>query len=291
MKILVTGKHGQVAQALGNAGRHHELVFASRPELDLQQPDHIRDFILRLNPDLILSCAAFTHVDACESNPEQAYIVNGTAPGRLAAAADELGIPIVHLSTDYVFDGALRRAYKEDDVPNPLSIYGRSKLAGEVAVMGAAQRGFVIRVSWVYSQFSNNFLSNMLKMAETRAEISVVDDQISCPTPGVELAAALLDFAERVTVTQASGDVYHLAGRESVDRATLAEAVMHWAAARSRPAARILRVPTSAFPTPARRPLQSVLDCRKIERAHGLVLPSWREWLDASLAAIANIPK
>lgn len=288
MKILVTGKNGQVARALAFVNRKHDLVFAGRPELDLEQPGALRDAVLDIRPDVILSCAAFTQVDACESEPERALAVNGDAPAQLAEAAEALSIPIIHLSTDYVFDGALQRPYREDDTPRPLSVYGRSKLAGERSVVANCRRGFVVRVSWVYSQFSNNFLSSMLKLAETRNEISVVDDQVSCPTPAIELAEALLNLAETVTGAGAWGGIYHLAGQEAVDRATLAEAVMRWAADRGRPTARIQRIPTSTFPTPAERPLYSALDCQKINATYDIVLPAWRDWLPPCLDAIVG---
>ena len=289
MRIVVTGKSGQVARALNhvNNGRH-ELIFTGRPEADLERPDTLRAPIVAARPDLILSCAAFTQVDACETAPDRARIVNGEAPGELARIAHDLGIPILHLSTDYVFDGQLRRPYREDDAPHPLSVYGASKLAGEVAVAAATPRHINLRVSWVYSQFSDNFLGAMLKLAQTRDTLNIVDDQVSCPTPALELADTLLDLAGRVPDAGPDGyGVFHLAGADPVDRATLARAIMDWARAHNLPAAEVHGVPSSDFPTPAPRPHYSALDCQKINAIYGIHLPSWRTWLGPCLEAIA----
>ncbi len=295
MRILVTGKSGQVAQALAyvnreGGNRDHDLVFLGRPQIDLEQPAAIRAPVLAARPDIILSCAAHTHVDRCESEGDRAFAVNGVAPGVLGQAAAELDIPIIHLSTDYVFDGQvldgqLRRPYREGDAVAPINLYGRSKLAGEVAVAAATPRHAIVRVSWVYSQFSDNFLALMLRLAASRSEISVVDDQVSCPTPAIELAQALLSLAEQMSVKQQYG-VFHLSGADAVDRASLAGAVMDWARANGHPAADIMPVPGSTFPTPAQRPHYSALDCQKIATAYGIRLPSWHNWLGPCLDAL-----
>jgi len=284
MRILVTGRAGQMGRAIAHVNRHHDLVLAGRPELEFERTETIRDVIASSRADVVINCAGMTHVDACEGEPERAFAVNGYAPAVLAEAAVEASCAIIHLSTDYVFDGQSALPYREDDKAGPINVYGRSKLAGEDAVIAANPRHAVVRVSWVYSPFSDNFLTAILRHAETQSEISVVDDQRSCPTSGVHLAAALLGLAERMRETEVYGR-FHLAGAEPVDRATLAEAVMMWAAKHGRPSVPIRRISSSAFPTPAPRPLHTALDSRKIRDVYGLELPGWRSWLDDTLEA------
>lgn len=285
MRILVTGRSGQMGRAIAHVNRDHDLVLAGRPGLEFERPDTIRRVMDAVRPAVVINCAGMTHVDACEGEPERAFAVNGDAPGLLAEAAAKVGAAIIHLSTDYVFDGKSQIPYRENDVTNPLSVYGRSKLAGEEAVIAANPRHAVVRVSWVYSRFADNFLGAMLRYAHTRSEISVVADQVSCPTPGIGLARALLSLAEQMPGRQVHGR-FHLAGTEAVDRATLAEAVMAWVAEHRRPAVPVRRVLSSDFPTPAPRPLRTALDSAKIREVYDLELPGWRSWLDETLAAI-----
>ena len=285
MRILVTGRSGQMGRALAHIGSDHDLVVAGRPELEFERPATIHALVSAVRPDVVINCAGFTHVDACEGEPERAFAVNAAAPGHLAAACAGVGAAIIHLSTDYVFDGEANRPYREDDVARPLSVYGRSKLAGEDAVIAANPHHAVVRVSWVYSQFADNFLSAMLRYARDRPEISVVDDQISCPTPGVGLAHALLRLAEGLREPGVYGR-FHLVGADVVDRATLAQAVMAWAHDHGRPSVPVCRVASSVFPTPAPRPLYTALDSTKIREVYGLELPGWRKWLDETLATI-----
>ncbi|WP_443751208.1 dTDP-4-dehydrorhamnose reductase [Asticcacaulis solisilvae] len=287
MRILVTGRSGQMGRAIAHVNHGHDLVVAGRPELEFERPDLIRAVVDAARPDVVINCAGMTQVDACEGEAERAFAVNAYAPGRLAEAAAKVGAAIIHLSTDYVFDGAAGRPYREDDPARPVSVYGRSKLAGEDAVIAANPRHAVVRVSWVYSRFADNFLSAMLRYARTRPEISVVDDQVSCPTPGVGLAAGLLRLAEGMGEAEVYGR-FHLAGAEAVDRATLVEAVMAWAAEHGQPFVPVRRVASSAFPTPAPRPLYTALDSTKIREAYGIELPGWRSWFGDVLAAVTR---
>ncbi len=287
MRILVTGRSGQMGRAIAHVNTGHDLIVAGRPELEFERPETIRAVVDSVRPDVVINCAGMTHVDACEGEPERAFAVNGHAPGVLAEAANGCGAAVIHLSTDYVFDGERRTPYSEDAPTHPLSVYGRSKLHGEAAVIAANPRHAVVRVSWVYSQFAGNFLSAMLAYAARQAEIAVVDDQVSCPTPGVDLARALLHLAEGMREKAVYGR-FHLTGREAVDRATLAEAVMAWAAAHGRPSVPVRRVSSSAFATPAPRPLYTALDSAKMGEVYGLALPGWRAWLDETLAAITG---
>ncbi len=276
-----------MGRAIAHFDSDHEVIAAGRPQLEFERPETIRAVVADVRPDVVINCAGMTHVDACEGEPERAFAVNAEAPGVLAEAAAKAGAAIIHLSTDYVFDGKAQRPYREDDPARPLSVYGRSKLAGEDAVIASNPRHAVVRVSWVYSRFAGNFLSAMLGYAASQPEIKVVADQVSCPTPGAALAAALLRLAEGVHNKGAYGR-FHLAGAEAVDRATLAEAVMKWAAGHGRPSVPIRRTLTSTFPTPAPRPLYTALDSTKIRQVYGLELPGWRAWLDDTLTAITG---
>lgn len=285
MRILITGRSGQMGRAIAHVNSGHDLIVAGRPELDFERPETIYSTVAAARPDVVINCAGFTQVDACEGEPERAFAVNGEAPGCLADAAGRCGAAIIHLSTDYVFDGHAAHRYREDDAARPLSVYGRSKMAGEAAVIAVNPRHVVVRVSWVYSQFGDNFLAAMLRYAGDRSEIGVVDDQVSCPTPGLELASALLCLAGAMREKEIYG-CFHLAGADAVDRATLAEAVMAWASVKGLPSVPIRRVASSSFVTPAPRPLYTALDSGKIREVYGLELPGWRLWLPATLDAI-----
>lgn len=292
MKILITGKSGQVAQALRHVhdpARHH-LVFLGRPEIDLTHPYSLRDPILRASPDIIFSVAAHTQVDRCETEEADAFAINAESPGVLAKAAVELGIPIIHLSTDYVFDGVKGAPYVETDEARPVNVYGRSKLAGEAAVAAVAMRHAVVRVTWVYSMFGANFVKAMLSLAKTRPELSVVDDQVACPTPALDLARVLFTMAERMIGEPNSAlyGLFHGAGDTLVDRFTFAEAALVAAATRGYSMPRLTRTKSANFPGAAPRPHYSVLDSHKLSSVYGVTIPGWQTALDGIVAAILD---
>jgi len=289
MRVLITGKSGQVARALGQVHdpARHELVFLGRPECDLADPAGLRDPVLRAAPDIILSVAAHTQVDRCESEEAAAFAINAEAPGVLAQVATELDIPIIHISTDYVFDGERRTPYLESDTPNPINVYGRSKLAGEQAV-AVAVRHAIVRVTWVYSVFGANFVKAMLDLARTRPEISVVDDQTACPTPALDLAAGLLAMAGKLVAAPdpALYGVFHGAGATSVDRYGFAEAALTAAARLGHPMPVLRRVKSAEFPAAAPRPSYSALDNGKLANVYGIAMPGWQSTLDGVVASI-----
>ena len=191
MKILVTGRDGQVAQSLAERHGGYELVFAGRPELDLADAASIERVVAAINPALVISAAAYTAVDKAEDEPELAMAVNGDGPGVLARAAAKIGAPVIHLSTDYVFDGSLDRPWREDDPVAPLGVYGATKLAGEQAIDASGATYAILRTAWVYSPFGANFVKTMLRLAETRDALNVVEDQQGCPTSALAGAASL----------------------------------------------------------------------------------------------------
>jgi dTDP-4-dehydrorhamnose reductase len=289
MRILVTGRNGQVAQSLAErVGAAHELVFADRPGFDLADAASIMRTVEQARPDLVFSVAAFTAVDKAESERGLAMAVNGEGPGVLARAAAAIGAPIVHLSTDYVFDGSSGRPYRESDPVAPLGVYGETKLAGEQAIAASGARFAILRTAWVYSPFGNNFVKTMLRLAADRDELTVVDDQHGCPTSAMDIAAAMFRVAD-VWATEPGhgGDaIYHLAGNGDTNWADFARAIMAFSAARGGPSASVRGIPTSAYPTPARRPANSRLDSGRFAKAFGYRAPEWRASLEPVVARL-----
>jgi dTDP-4-dehydrorhamnose reductase len=284
MRILVTGRDGQVARSLAERGGERELLFAARPDLDLTDFGAIERCVRDARPELVISAAAYTAVDQAEDHPELAMRVNGEAPGVLARAAAAAGAPIIHLSTDYVFDGTLDRPWRETDPVAPLGAYGASKLAGEAAVRASGAVFAIIRTSWVYSPFGSNFVKTMLRLAHDRDELSVVEDQIGCPTSALDIADALLAIASawRNSPRAGANAVYHFAGRGETDWAGFARAIFAESARHGGPTARVHGISTSAYPTRAKRPANSRLDCTRIADTFGHRAPEWR----ASLARV-----
>lgn len=282
MRILVTGRDGQVAKCLANRAASHsglELVFAAkestRIRLDLTQSDSIRDAIRAVRPDIIINAAAYTNVDQAEDEPELAMQVNGIAPGVLAEEASGYGAKIIQMSTDYVFDGTLNRPYRPDDAVNPISTYGKTKLAGEEAIRKVTGNHAIVRTAWVYSPYSRNFLKTMLRLAETREEITVVGDQYGNPTSALDIAEGLLTIAQRWRRdgTAGLGQVYHLAGPDEATWCTFARAILHESARRGGPSAEVREITTADYPTKASRPANSRLDCAKLKRDFGFAAP------------------
>lgn len=270
MKILITGRNGQVARCLAHVNSAHELAFLARPEIDLCRPDSLREPVLRVRPDVILSCAALTSVDACETDPTAAFAINAEAPGMLGQVAAALDIPIIHLSTDYVFGGRQRVPYRETDTPDPINIYGRSKLAGEQAV-AQVRRHAVVRTTWVYSPFGGFLKAARAQAAET-GEARVVSDQVACPTSGLDLARGLLAMAGRMTSDEAGlYGVFHGAGASVARRSEIVRAAL--------PQARIVEVTSAAFFKGAPRPLYSALDSSKLTEVFGIRVRGWPEAL------------
>lgn len=278
MRILVTGSEGQVARSLAEQAGGHELVFAARPGLDLAAPESIETTVARIHPDLIVSAAAYTAVDKAETETDLAMAINGNAPGLLARAGARIGAPIIHLSTDYVFDGSLDRPWREDDPVSPINAYGATKLAGEQAVQASGATYAILRLAWVYSPFGNNFVKTMLRLAGTRDALNVVDDQHGCPSSALDIATAILTVADTWQAGATSG-VYHFAGTGETDWADFARAIFAESARHGGPTAMVTGIPSSAYPTPARRPANSRLDCARFADIFGYRAPAWQESL------------
>ena len=285
MRVAVTGSKGQVATSLiGRAGPKLEVIALGRPAFDLTDRAAVLAGLEAARPDVIVNAAAYTAVDRAEAEEALALRVNGEGAGHVAEAAERLGVPLLHLSTDYVFDGALDRPYREDDPTGPTGAYGRSKLAGEKEVAGRCENSVILRPAWIYSPFGANFVRTMLRLNETRDEVGVVADQRGNPTSALDIADALIAIAARVKddSSPALRGIFHMTGSGEGTWADFAQAVFGEAAARGRRLTRVKRIATADYPTPARRPANSRLDNEKLARVYGLRLPDWRQSVAAS---------
>lgn len=289
--ILVAGKTGQLARCLTDLGRHRgvPVLAVGRPEFDIEDTDAVRHVVSAAAPRAIVNAAAYTAVDKAEVEPARATAINRDGAARLAAAAQHLRIPFIHVSTDYVFDGRKPSPYQEYDATCPLSAYGRSKREGEDAVQNACPTAIVVRTSWVYSPYGSNFVKTMLRLAETREVIRVVDDQHGAPTAAGDLADAILALAangiEPGEVCRAG--IYHLTAAGHTTWHGLAEEIFaHWRE-RKRRVPLIEPIASADYPLPASRPANSRLDCTKIDRTFGIRLPPWRTSLHMCLNDLA----
>lgn len=280
MKILLIGKNGQVGSELEIALANSDKLTAwDRSDLDLSNPDAIREGLRRACPDIIVNAAAYTAVDKAESESALAMSINGTAPGIMAEEAARLGALLVHYSTDYVFDGTKSSPYTELDTPNPLSVYGRSKLAGEQAITAQASRFLIFRTTWVYDAHGKNFLNTIKRVGAQRPELAIVDDQIGAPTWSREIARATVEiigrYLECADQERCSG-IYHLTAQGHTSWfgfARAAAACGLFAGLEHPPALRA--IPSREYPTPATRPMNSVLSNAKLREQFGVQLPDW----------------
>ncbi|MFJ1337047.1 dTDP-4-dehydrorhamnose reductase [Pseudomonas caricapapayae] len=281
LSILISGQHGQVSRELqlrlGDLGQLHVL---GREQLDLAHPEAIREQVQALKPDLIINAAAHTAVDQAESEPELAFAINAQAPGIFAEEAAQLGIPLIHYSTDYVFDGSKDSPYNEDDVPNPLGVYGRSKLAGERAIAAVGGQHLILRTSWVYSQHGRNFLLTMQRLLQEKPELNIVADQIGAPTWAGTIALSTRALIDRWQAGQAGAwGTYHLTAQGETSWFGFAQAIAEQLKAQGLPCARLIPIPSSDYPTPARRPLNSRLNCSRLLREWQVSQPHWQQAL------------
>jgi dTDP-4-dehydrorhamnose reductase len=283
LRLAVTGLTGQIVSALiERAPKDVEIIALGRPQLDLGVRNLVLAGLRHARCDAIINAAAYTAVDKAESEPEVAMRVNGDSPRNVGEAAAELGVPLLHLSTDYVFDGALDRPYREDDPTSPAGAYGRSKLAGEQKLAAACPNSVILRTAWVYSPFGPTFAKPMLRLGETREELGVVADQVGNPTNALDIADALVAVARRLVGDRSPElrGVFHLSGQGEASWADFAEAIFAIAARHGRKAARVKRIASSDYPTPARRPTNSRLDNSKLAERYAIRLPLWRDSLE-----------
>ena len=280
MRIVVTGRHGQAATALAERSAHHpglDVLTLGRPGLDLERPETIGTVIAEAKPDLVVNAAAYTAVDKAEAEPDRAFAVNRDGAAAVARAAARLGVPLILLSTDYVFDGSKPAPYVEADETSPLGVYGHSKREGEQAVLAAHHGALVFRTSWVFSPFGANFVKTMLRLAKEREVLRIVDDQSGNPTAALDLAEMILSLAPQLSGGAAPGGVYHLANAGSTTWCGFARFIFAESAKRGGPAPRVEAITTVDYPTPARRPANSRLDTTAFTRRFGLTPRPWQE--------------
>ena len=279
MRILLFGANGQVGREFCALDTSHEVIAVTRREAELTTAGAAELLIKDVKPDAVVNAAAYTAVDKAETETDLAAAINTHAVGEISLSAKNAGAAFVHISTDYVFDGYAKEPCREDDLPHPLSVYGETKHAGEIAAFDKNPGAFVIRTSWVYSAHGNNFVKTMLRLAEERDALTIVDDQIGGPTPASSIAAAALAILES-PARDDHGGVYHFQGAPEASWAEFAEAIFDATGASTK----VVKIPSSEYPTPAKRPLYTVLDCSRILRDFGIEQPDWREDI-ASLTA------
>ncbi len=275
--ILIFGATGQVARELARLAPG--ALFLGRDRADLADPAACAAAIVAHRPAAVINAAAWTAVDKAEAEEAAAALVNGAAPGAMAVACAGLGVPFVHISTDYVFDGSGERAWQPDDATGPLGAYGRTKLAGEIAVRAAGGVHGILRTSWVFSAHGANFVKTMLRVGATRDALTVVADQVGGPTLAGDIAAAVLAMVTRLKDHPEAAGTYHFAGAPDVSWASFAREIF----ARAGMKTTVTDIPTSAYPTPAQRPANSRLDCTSFTQTFGIPRPDWRAGLDAVL--------
>ena len=287
MNILIFGKSGQVATSLVHQASAHGIVATSlgRDDFDLASLQDHRDILELIDahqPKAIINAAAYTAVDKAESEPELADALNHKAPQNLALACKERGLPFLHISTDFVFDGLADRPYRESDPTGPVSIYGSSKLAGEKAAIAAGGCVAIMRTAWVFSATGGNFVKTMLRLGAERETLTVVADQFGGPTPADAIADALYIMAKQLIDAPEKDGIFHFAGAPQTHWADFARAIMEEAGL----AANVTNITTADYPTPAARPAWSVLDCTKIEKTFGIKQPNWRDTLRETIQTL-----
>lgn len=292
MKILVTGSKGQLgteilrqAEAMGFSHKGVDL-----PEWDITSPDRVNELIASYGPIVVVNAAAYTQVDRAEADPDAAWAVNAEAPKYLSEACSLREVPLIHISTDFVFDGTKTQPYVEEDPIGPLSVYGNSKAAGEAYVRERLDRHLIVRTSWLYGVYGNNFVKTMLRLATERETLRVVDDQMGCPTCAADLAAALLVLCKAVygapTVVWGT---YHYCGEGVTSWYGFAKAAIEMASGRIPIQMKSIEpISTEQYPTPAKRPAYSALNCDKIRRIFGVRIRPWRESLRETIDILLN---
>ena len=276
MKVVVLGKSGQVATALQRSSDPTiDIIALGRDELDLAGPADVRSAISLHSPDAIINAAAYTAVDQAETDVESAKALNVHAVRRLGQAADELNIPMIHISTDYVFDGSGERPWRPEDPTGPLGVYGQTKLAGERALAEVCTSYAILRTSWVYSPYGANFVKTMLRLGRDRAELNIVGDQIGGPTSAQDIANATINMAKALMETPQKSGIWHYSGQDDCSWADFATEIFD----QSNIDCVVHPIPSSEYPTPAKRPLNSRLNCTATLRDFGIDRPSWKQSL------------
>lgn len=292
MKLFVTGTQGQVVSALKKLNGRDDLqvVAVGRPDLDLASPANIKVLIEEINPDIVVNAAAYTAVDKAEEERELAFSVNASGAGAVAQAAADLGLPVIHISTDYVFAGNKPEgAYTEEEETNPPSAYGQSKLAGEQAVKAANPRHAILRTAWVYSETGGNFLKTMLRVGAMRDELGVVNDQFGAPTHADAIADGIVKVSRNLMEQPENADLtglFHMSCLGSTNWHGFATAIFEASEKLGGPTPKVNSITTAEYPLPAPRPANSRLNCDKIEVVHGVIMPHWEVMVFDTVKAV-----
>ena len=289
MKMVLTGANGQVGWEITRLARDHELLALDHAALDITDARAVQRTLEESQAEVVINAAAYTAVDKAEQEPGQAFAVNGDGPQHLAAACHSLRIPLLHLSTDYVFDGTQSRPYREEDAVAPAGVYGRSKWEGEEAVRQTHAAHLILRVSWVFGEHGHNFVKAILRLAREREQLRVVADQYGCPTYAADIARVLLALAEQVATGAQRNrwGTYHYCGIPATTWHGFAQAIVDTARTHEPLRVReVVPITTAEYPTPARRPANSVLDCSRLKERFGIAARPWREGLTATLQAL-----
>ncbi|HYC27937.1 MAG TPA: dTDP-4-dehydrorhamnose reductase [Chitinophagaceae bacterium] len=284
LKILITGANGQLGNEFRSlATRYHNdsFIFLSRQELSIDDAGNVQQVLRQHNPDWVVNCAAYTAVDKAETEKEQAMAINAEGAGILASVCTELGAKFIHISTDYVFDGSSADPYNEDAATSPINTYGHTKLRGEQLVLQNNPDAIIIRTSWVYSYFGNNFVKTMMRLMKERESINVVSDQVGSPTYAADLASAIMHIIHSPNAKKASG-IFHYSNEGRISWYEFAQAIKELIGSNCC----VNPIPSSQYPTPARRPQYSLLDKSRIRGAFDLEIPDWRKSLEICIVRL-----
>jgi dTDP-4-dehydrorhamnose reductase len=290
-RTIVLGASGQLGSALlhTGCGEREPVIGLTRADLDIADRNAVLSILTALRPDLVINAAAYTAVDRAEDEAAHAFAVNRDGAAYVGEACASLDVPLIHLSTDYVFDGRSEpRPYREDDAPAPLSVYGLSKAAGESLVRARHERSVVLRTSWLFGMNGKNFVRTILGLARERSELRIVADQIGCPTPAADLAIAIRAIGQLMLEEHVFAGFFHFAGLEPISWYGFAEAILNAAASRLPRKPRLISITTPEYPTPARRPAYSVLDCGKLA-TRGIKQRSWRPALSTAIKQLIDM--
>ena len=289
MKILILGSQGQLGRCLYDqfSQTGYDLIYHSRTDTDIANFTETSENLIALNPDVVVNATAYTAVDLAETHESLAYQINHFAVDNLANQCEKIGSFLIHVSTDYVFDGTAARPYKEQDKTNPQSVYGASKLAGEVAIQRTDCRFLIIRTSWVFSEYGNNFVKTMLRLGAERETLSIVGDQIGCPTYAQDIASLIVDLIPRIEKDIVESGIYHFCGDTACSWYQFAKDVFAQADQLGyRTPKQVQSIATKDYPTPATRPEYSVFDCTKIENTFNISRSNWRFGIDRVLSLL-----
>ncbi len=291
MKVLVIGSEGQIGRCLADqlVDMSEEVILTSRTEIDMTNLRSTKEKIISINPNVLINASAYTAVDEAEQNQDDANKTNHLAVANIASVCSELGCWLIHISTDYVFDGFANHPYGEDAETNPLGVYGNSKLKGELAIKSSGCKYLIIRTAWVYSEYGNNFLKTMLRLGVDSKELGVVGDQIGCPTYAQDIAKTIVSIISFLEAHQSASGIYHYCGDEPCSWYDFARAIFLEAEAQGiKTPSTVKSISTIDYPTPAVRPAYSVLDCSKIQSYFGVTSSSWRGGIKTAIGRLKD---